>query len=258
MRVRDGGSGPVVIKVSGLAGGSGLYDEEVAVARARGFRVVSVDSTGDRADDPAPGRLDWDGLTGELAAVLDRLAVPRALLWGTSFGALVCLATAARHPRRVAGLLLAFPAEPGWRPAPHLALLRWAERRADPARAAASAFHACFVVLNLWEFVVPAALRRLPHVWRAMAEARTPAATIRDKLGLLFRDHPGMPPRSLPCSIIAGGWDLVAPAAGARRLAAALPGSRLRILRCAGHAGAYSRARAYTRWSVDELTRLVE
>lgn len=254
--MRDGGSGPVVIKVSGLAGGSGLYDEEVAAARAGGFRVVSVDSTGDRADDPAPGRLDWDVLAGELAAGTDRLGIARALFWGTSFGAPLCLAVARRYPERVAGLLLSFPVDPGWRPAPYLALLRWAARRTDPVLATSLAFHACFFAFSLWEFVVPAALSRLPRLARAMADARTPATTIHDKLVLLFRDHPGMPERRLPCSIIAGGWDLVAPVSGARRLAAALPDSRLRILCCAGHAGAYARSRTYTSWSIEELRRL--
>jgi pimeloyl-ACP methyl ester carboxylesterase len=40
---------------------------------------------------------------------IDSLSAPRAVLWGTSFGSLVALATAARHPERVSGLLLSHP-----------------------------------------------------------------------------------------------------------------------------------------------------
>lgn len=258
MKLRAAGEGPLVVKVAGLAGGIGLFAEEIEAARTAGFRVAALDTTGDRADDPAPGPLSWDGLAGELALAVDRLGERRALFWGTSFGTLVCLAAAARYPDRVAGLLLCTPPAPGWRPALHLALYRRLSDRPRPAEATARWFTLGFFMLNAWEFVIPSALSRLPGLAAAAKDASTPATTIHEKLALLFHDHPGLPApeRPIPCSIIAGAWDTVVPPHLARRLAAELPGSRLRLVPMAGHSLAFQRPRIYRRWTIEELRRL--
>lgn len=255
MRLRVAGSGPLVVKVAGLVGGVGLYHEETAAAAAAGFQVAALDTSGDRADDPAPGPLSWDFLAGEVVQALDELRARRALLWGTSFGSLVCLAAAARYPKRISGLLLCFPPAPGWRPEVYLALLRWSTSRRQHARATARLFNVGFLTLNAWEFLIPTALLRLPGLARAAADAATPAPTLEQKLQLMWHDDPGMPPRQpyVPSSIIASRLDLVAPFSGARRLAAELPQSRLRVLRLSGHAGAYSHPRTYADWAIAEL-----
>ena len=137
MRLRVAGVGPPVVKLAGAAGGVGLYREEVDRARTAGFRVAELDLTGDRRDDPAPGPVTWDSLAGEVVQALDDMESTRAVLWGTSFGALVGLATAARRPERVRGLLLCAPPAPGWRPRLPLAALRHAETRRRPERVCA-------------------------------------------------------------------------------------------------------------------------
>ncbi len=256
MRLRAEGTGPPVVKVAGLAAGVGLYHEEVAAATAAGFRIGSLDTSGDRLDDPARGALTWDGFVAEVCQALDELGERKAILWGTSFGSLICLATAARRPDRVAGLLLCSPPLPGWKPRLHVALLGWASRRPRAARATAHWFTAGFLLLNAWEFVKPSALIRLPGLARAARDARTPNRTIHQKLELLLRDHPGLPSGEIPCSIIAGRWDTVTFPGASRRLAAMLPGSRVRLLGWAGHSCAYSRPRTYARWVIEELRRL--
>jgi pimeloyl-ACP methyl ester carboxylesterase len=103
-----GFDGPPVVKLAGIVGGIHLYNEEVTLAARAGFRVAALDVSGDRHDDPTKRTLGWDLYADEV--VRDRQPVrSRALLWGTSFGSLVALATAARHPERVAGLLLSHP-----------------------------------------------------------------------------------------------------------------------------------------------------
>jgi len=258
MRLDDAGTGPLVLKLPGLAGGVGLQAEEVGRARAGGFRVAGLDTSGDRADDPVPGPLSWESLGAEVCAALDRLGAPRAVLWGTSFGCLICLAAAAAHPERVTGLLLCSPPDPRWRPRLYRALLEHAARRARPARAATVCFRAGFALLNGWEFVNPLALARTPALARAALEARTPATTIHDKLRLLFgagADLP-LPASPPPCSIVHGAWDTITSPGAARRLARALPGARRRTLALAGHACAYSRPRGYSRCVIEELRRL--
>lgn len=260
MRLVDRGSGPLVLQLPGLAGGVGLYHEQATAARQAGFRVAELDLSGDRADDPAPGKLTWAGLTGEVFEALDRLGAPRAVLWGTSFGSLIALAAAAERPERVQGLLLSSPPDPRWRPAPYQAILDRAGRGRHPARVATIYFRTGFLLLNSWEFANPVALARLPRLARIAASARTPSTTIHDKLNLLFGDGLDVS-RIAPavrCSIVAGAWDTITSPGASRRLADAIPGSRLRLLPFTGHACAYSRPRSYARLAIEELRYLVQ
>jgi pimeloyl-ACP methyl ester carboxylesterase len=120
-------------------------------------------------------------------------------------------------------------------------------------------FSAAFLGLTSWEAISPSLWPRLPKLLRASLEAATPAATTRHKLELLFHDQPGLPPpdAAIPVEIVAGAWDLVAPAAGARRLAARIPGANLQVLGYSGHAGAYTRPRAHLDVVLAALKRLV-
>jgi pimeloyl-ACP methyl ester carboxylesterase len=242
-----GARGPLVVKLAGIAGGIRLYDEEVASVVAAGFRVAALDVTGDRRDDPPDRPLDWDLYADEVQEAIDRALDTRALLWGTSFGCLIALAAAARYPERVSGLLLSRPPDPLWRPRMHIALLDWTERRANPDLVARVLFTTAFLGLTSWEGVSPALWVRVPKLIRASLEAATPPATVKRKLELLFRDEPGLPPQAaaIPVEIVSGGWDLVAPLAGARRLAARIPDARVHVVDYAGHAGAHTRPRAH-------------
>jgi pimeloyl-ACP methyl ester carboxylesterase len=253
-----GFAGPPVVKLAGIVGGIHLYNEEVTLAARAGFRVAALDITGDRRDDPAERPLGWDLYADEVEQAIDRLSTPRAVLWGTSFGCLVALAAAARHPERVSGLLLSHPPDPLWRPRHHLALLSWVERRADPDFFAQLLFSIAFLGLTSWEGIAPPLWVRLPALIRASLDAATPAATVKRKLELLFREEPGLPRVGavLPVEVIAGAWDLVAPLAGARRLAARIPGAKLHALGFSGHAGAYARPRAHHDAVLGALKRL--
>lgn len=258
MKLRADGSGPLVVKLAGIAGGTGLCREEIDVAVAAGFRIAALDTTGDRHDDPAPGPLTWEALAADVHRGLDLLGAERAILWGTSFGCLVAMAAAARGPDRASGLLLCHPPEP-WR-ASRLrgAALEWAARRSDPARAARLLFTLAFYSLAAWEAVVPTTLARLPRLALAAREAATPSSTVLDKLRLLRDGDPlarGAGAR-VPITIVAGVWDTVAPPSGARRLASLLPGAHLEVIPSSGHSGAHSRPRAYARVVVAELRRL--
>ncbi len=260
MRLQTEGSGPLVVKIAGIAAGVGLFHEETAVARRSGFRVAALDTTGDRSDDPATCPLTWDFLADEVIRALDRLEARRAVIWGTSFGALVCLAVASRFPDRVRGMLLSSPPEPGRQPQLYLKFYRWILRRRRPAAFSSRCFSAGFLLLTAWEFVNPVALTRLGALARAARDAKTPVQTTYEKIGLLLHDHPGLPrpEQGIPCSILAGAWDTITGPGASLRLAGMLPGARLRRIRFAGHSCAYSHPTTYGRWAVEELRRLAD
>ncbi len=254
-----GTHGPFVVKLAGIAGGIRLYDEEIAAAVAAGFRVAALDVSGDRLDDPPNRKLDWDLYADEVQEAIDRALEMRALVWGTSFGCMIALATAARYPERISGLLLSHPPDPLWRPRLHRASLGWAERRSDPDLAARVMFTTAFLGLTSWEGLAPPLWVRLPALLGASLEAATPTATVKRKLELLFRDEPGLPPQgaAIPVEIVAGAWDLVAPLAGARRLASRIPGARLEVVDYVGHAGAYTRPRGHLDAVLAALKRMI-
>jgi pimeloyl-ACP methyl ester carboxylesterase len=253
-----GEHGPLVVKLAGIAGGIRLYDEEIASAVDAGFRVAALDISGDRRDDPPNRTLDWSLYADEVVEAIDRGGASGAVLWGTSFGCLIALATASRYPARVSGLLLSRPPDPLWRPRLHTALLGWAERRANPDLVARVMFSTAFLGLTSWEGLAPPLWVRLPALMRASLDAATPPATVRRKIELLLREEPGLPsaPTGMPVEIISGAWDLVAPLAGARRLASRIPGAKIHVMHYSGHAGAYTRPRVYIATTIAALKRL--
>ena len=257
MRVSSSGQGPRVVKIAGIAGGVGLYREEMDRAVAAGFRVAALETTGDRRDDPASSMLTWDTLCAEVADAVESMG-GSALLWGTSFGSILALATAVRHPQLVSGLLLCHPPDPRNPPRLHVGFYRWLKRQRIPERHAAQLFKLAFLTLNGWELLSPCVLWRLPRLARESVRAATPGSTVLQKLDLLWEGDPIASGRtvSIPSAIIAGRWDGVAPHSGARAIAAQLPDATFHLLGFSGHAGAYSRPRTYAKIAIAELERV--
>lgn len=254
LTVLPGGDGPWVVQLAGIVGGCLLYRETGEALVRAGYRVALLDTAGDRKDDPAAACLTWDYLAAEVVAGLNALQAERVLLYGTSFGCLVALATAARFPERVSGLLLAHPPHPArklFQP-----VVRWTMGRKDPVRTTARLFQLIFTGLVCWEFAFPAALRRIPMASAAAAAAATPARTLHEKLALLWSDPPGLPAPGVPVSIISSPWDGAAPLSGARAWQREIPGATLRVLHFTGHSAHYSRPRAFARMVVEEVGRL--
>lgn len=89
---------------------SHFYFRPVIDELRRRFRVICVDLPGfGESDRPPPARFRYDphAHASVVAEVLDQLDVPRALVIGHSMGGGVALALAARHPDRVARLVVA-------------------------------------------------------------------------------------------------------------------------------------------------------
>ncbi|MES1241920.1 MAG: alpha/beta hydrolase [Acidobacteriota bacterium] len=111
--VRDGGASrsgvlPVVL-VHSLAGNGGQWALQLDHLR-RHRRAVAIDLRGHGESDPAEdGDYSIHGLATDIEAVVDQLGLRRFLLAGHSLGSTVAIDYAARHPERVAGLLLVDP-----------------------------------------------------------------------------------------------------------------------------------------------------
>lgn len=82
-----------------------------------GIRLISLDCRGHGGTYPlgSVGKLSFASFADDVAALMDRLEIGRAVVGGISMGAGVALNLALRHPRRVVGLVLSRPA---WLDAP--------------------------------------------------------------------------------------------------------------------------------------------
>ena len=106
LHVEVAGAGePVFLLLHGLVDTLAIWDR-VAPALAEGARVACVDQRGHGRSSAPPGPCSRRDLAGDVAAVLDALEAPRAVLVGHSMGGIVSMATALAHPDRVAGLVL--------------------------------------------------------------------------------------------------------------------------------------------------------
>jgi pimeloyl-ACP methyl ester carboxylesterase len=98
------GTGPAVVLVHGFGLDRRMWDPQAEHLAAR-FRVVRYDCRGFGASGPFDPAVPYTHAS-DLVALLDHLALGRAVLVGLSFGGRVVLETALAAPDRVRGLVL--------------------------------------------------------------------------------------------------------------------------------------------------------
>jgi pimeloyl-ACP methyl ester carboxylesterase len=257
MRVRCFGAGPTLVSVPGLAGGSGLFDGIHRGLAAAGYRVLAVDLAGDRWDLWA-ARLSFEEYAAELERLWRREIGEPAVLMGTSFGTLVALETLTLQPDYWRSLVLVAPPLP-----PPLRFLGdgvrcWIRRRGGH-RAVCAASSLVFLSLVAWEGLNPVTLWRARTQLAAIAEARTPAKTIDEKLRLLYDvwNPKRLPHSDQPTLLVRGALDLISRPAAERLLASQLTGLETRQIAWTGHALHVARPAALVRVVLDFLQRSV-
>ena len=106
LRYSDAGlRDPVFFCIHGLADTLEVWDELAGPLAARG-RVVRIDQRGHGESGAPPGPCAREDLARDAIAVLDALAIERAILVGHSVGGIVAMAAALAAPERIAGLVL--------------------------------------------------------------------------------------------------------------------------------------------------------
>lgn len=104
---RDAGSGLPVVLLHAFATGHALWEPQLE-ALAGSFRAVAPDLRGFGDSSDTDGlAVPMDEYADDVVALLDHLAIERAVIAGISLGGYVALSLAIRHPRRAAGLVLA-------------------------------------------------------------------------------------------------------------------------------------------------------
>jgi pimeloyl-ACP methyl ester carboxylesterase len=195
-----------------------------------GFGVLAPDLPGHgRSSGTALSHIaemaDWT------AALLDAAGAATARLVGHSMGSLIALETAARHPAKVSGLSL-------------IGTAATMSVGPDLLKAAEANDHSAVDMVSIWGLGFQAELggSLAPGLWMHGGAQRVLEQCRR---GVLYRDlaacnaYDGALAAAakitVPATLILGERDMMTPAKAGRALAAALPNSRIVLLRGAGH-----------------------
>lgn len=231
----DGQGPPLVLLNGGMMSFSGW--DLIAAELAGRFAVVRCDFSG-QLRSPGPAHASLERHAGDVVALLDHLAIERAAVVGTSFGAQVGLVLAARHPERVSALVAATAAEMatpefvhGARALREASLI--AAHAGDPSRLAVLLsplfYSEAFVQKHGAEMARRSeGLWAMPAVWFEGVAGLLEALEAMDLRPLLGRI-------ACPTLVIAAEQDLVFPPERGKALAEAIPGARFELVPASGH-----------------------
>jgi 3-oxoadipate enol-lactonase len=99
------GEGPALVLAHGIGGNHAAWFQQIPVL-SQSYEVITFDHRGFGRSSDADER-GRGAFADDLAAILDHLQVQRCVLIGQSMGGGTCVGFAARHPQRVAALVLA-------------------------------------------------------------------------------------------------------------------------------------------------------
>jgi 3-oxoadipate enol-lactonase len=231
----DGAGEPVLLLNGGMM--SMAAWEPVAAPLAGSFRVVRCDFRGQLLS-PGEPRPDLGAHVEDLLALLDALEIEKAHVVGVSFGALVGLPFAARHPERVSSITAITATEritdAMWQGTVRLreAALE-AVAGGDGGRVHDLIVPSTFTPAFLQAQAAALAFRRrqvagLPPIW-----FRGVAAILSALQGMDLR--PELPRIQCPALIVGAENDVTFPPEHSRVLVSGIPGARLEIVPGTAH-----------------------
>ncbi len=248
LHLREAGErGPLVLCLHGIGSSSAAFAHQLDALRGE-FRAVAWDAPGYGSSADPPGPLTLDDYADAAAAVI-RARGGTAHVLGASWGGVIALRLAVRHPRLVTSLML-LGSTPGSGTAPGKAAAMRA--RADELAASGpDAFAAARAPRLLAEDAPP---ELAEHVTRSMADAvRLPgyryaaesmAAT--DLRGELHRV-------TAPALVLCGDRDRITGPEASQVLAGGLAGAAYVIVRNAGHLVHQERPGPVDAWLLSHL-----
>jgi pimeloyl-ACP methyl ester carboxylesterase len=231
--------------------------DELPGADGSEARVLAVDLRGFGGTELGDDEPSLDLLADDVALLLDRAGIERAVVGGLSMGGYVAMALARRHPDRLSGLLLAdTKATPDTDQA-----------RANRERIAAAVLARDSVQLLVDEQVPSPLLGavsvqerpRLTERLRGMVEEASPRAVAWAQRAMASR--PGsldvLAEVRVPALVLVGEDDAITPPSDAEAMAAVLPDVVLTVLPAVGHLSNIESPDAFN-WAVRGLLARVE
>jgi pimeloyl-ACP methyl ester carboxylesterase len=161
----DAGEGQAIVLLHGLTATRRYVVMGSRLLERSGMRVISYDARGHGASEPAPEprAYGYEDLSSDLLAVMDDLAIERAILAGASMGAHTALALALAHPERVRALAIITPGFDPTRPDGGERLERWDALAEGLRNGGIDGFVAAYGIETLsprWREVIETVLRQ--------------------------------------------------------------------------------------------------
>ncbi|MFJ8661918.1 alpha/beta fold hydrolase [Streptomyces sp. NPDC093795] len=238
LNYEDTGEGDPVVMIQGTgAGRTAWHLHQVPALTAAGFRVITFDNRGIPPTSECPEGFTVQDMVGDVAGLVERLALGPARIVGTSMGAFVAQELSLARPDLVRQTVLM--ATRGRTDALRAALTRAETELHDsgvilPARYAA--------VLRALKFLSPRTLddeRELTD-WLDLFELAPPAGPgLRAQMEVSRLENRLAAYRGIrvPCQVIAFADDLVTPPHLGREVADAIPGAVFELIEGCGHYG---------------------
>ena len=101
-----GGEGPVVVLLHGAAGSSECWTQQTPAFVAAGYRVIAPDLRGFGKTRAVPGLEAAGSIAGDLAALVQKLALPAVFLVATAYGGFGALEYALDNPASLRALVV--------------------------------------------------------------------------------------------------------------------------------------------------------
>jgi 3-oxoadipate enol-lactonase len=226
------GSGDAVVLLHGFPLSREIWDAQVHALS--GYRVVAMDLRGMGKSRVIDGPYLMESLAGDVAAVLDALAIERATLVGHSLGGYVALAFARMYVERLERLALVcsrITADTPERAAHRFELADDAERTGSIARIIEEMLHGTLSATTVQNSP------KIVENFRKIAEKHDPRGLAAMLRGMALRgaadDIAG--DLTMPVLVVAGAEDPGIPAEEVKRTVGAFPAGKLVRIERSGH-----------------------
>ncbi|HEY2962356.1 MAG TPA: alpha/beta hydrolase [Pyrinomonadaceae bacterium] len=246
----DVGLGQPVVLLHGYPFNRSLWTEQVS-ALSNSYRVITPDLRGLGESDASPGAATMNRMAQDVAELLDRLEISRAVVGGLSMGGYVALSFYKQFPSRVRALILADTrAQADTNEGKQTRL-----QHADQALAAGMASIADAMLPKL---LTPETVSKRPEVVKRMRDMMLktkPEGAAGALLGMADREDqtPLLSQISCPTLILVGREDPITPVADSEKMQREITGSRLVVIENAAHVSNLERTEQFN----EELVRFL-
>ena len=228
----DVGSGPVVVLLHGYPFNRSLWRDQVAVLQQE-HRVIVPDLRGHGESAIIPGPSTMELMAGDVAGLLDNLNIAQATIGGLSMGGYVALAFYRLFPLRVRSLILAATRAQG----DNEEAKRNREVQATKARKEGMEGIADALLPKMLTAETVTKRPEIVKHLRGMMSSTNPEGAAAALEGMAIRqDQTSFLSQIVaPTLILVGSEDAITPPADAELMHREIAGSRLEIIKGAGH-----------------------
>ena len=216
-------------------------------ALAQQHRVISYSLCDERTPFPCEPARGFENYVDQVAQVLDRAGLERAVIAGVSYGGLIATEFAARQPQRVSALVLASALHPSWRPNALQQRYLDAPMMMSPLFVATAPLRMQPEVAAALPAIGPRLRFMATHGVRVMAAPTSPVRMARRIAWALAHRFADPGTIEAPALVVTGepALDMVVPVAITRRYLDDLRSARHVVLERTGHIGLVTRPDAF-------------